>query len=48
MNIKHHFEVAKAVALEVDIDIIPINQFITRLSEMCEFTDISHQGTSHG
>lgn len=27
--------------IEVDVDIIPISNFITRLSEVCEFSDIS-------
>jgi ABC-2 type transport system ATP-binding protein len=29
------------LTIEVDIDIIPISQFITKLSEKCEFSDIS-------
>ena len=29
------------MTLEVDIDIMPISNFITRLSEICEFSDIS-------
>lgn len=29
------------MTIEVDVDIIPINQFITRLASICEFSDIS-------
>lgn len=29
------------MTIEVDIDMMPISNFITRLSETCEFSDIS-------
>ena len=34
-------EGGKGLNMTIDIDMIPISNFITRLSETCEFSDIS-------